>query len=245
MGLLLRVVEEYGTLLFPLHMEAEMPRARPNDVQDIQIIQIYKSCKSVPRTAEILGIGTATIARALAKNGVERIGLTEYRKTMGVKKDEPYIGIYTGSTQEILDWYASGMSMKAIAAKIGRSVHIVARRVKQAGISRPWRGKGPEHSSWTGGRNSGGGGYLRNWIDEASVYASMRNKNGYVKEHRLVLAQKLGRPLLPTETVHHIDGDRSNNALENLQLRQGKHGKHMVMCCMECGSRNVGPIKIE
>ncbi len=69
--------------------------------------------------------------------------------------------------------------------------------------------------------------------------ANSDRKSGQVFEHRSVLAKHLGRPLEKHETVHHIDGDRGNNAIENLQLRSGKHGKGVVHQCADCGSRNV------
>ena len=45
-----------------------------------------------------------------------------------------------------------------------------------------------------------------------------------VREHRWLVEQHLGRPLLPTEHVHHINGDPLDNRLENLQvLDQNTH----------------------
>lgn len=45
-----------------------------------------------------------------------------------------------------------------------------------------------------------------------------RMMGGYVFEHRLVMGESIGRPLLKHENVHHKDGNRQNNALENLEL---------------------------
>jgi hypothetical protein len=65
------------------------------------------------------------------------------------------------------------------------------------------------------------------------VYAS------YVMQHRLVMARSIGRPLEPSETVHHINGERADNRIENLELRSGNHGKGHVHRCLDCGSTRV------
>ena len=44
------------------------------------------------------------------------------------------------------------------------------------------------------------------------------NKNGLVLIHRKVMSEFLGRPLLRTEQVHHKNGIRNDNRLENLEL---------------------------
>ena len=46
----------------------------------------------------------------------------------------------------------------------------------------------------------------------------MARKDGYVMEHRLFVAQAIGRLLTRAETVHHVDHDPSNNRLNNLAL---------------------------
>lgn len=84
-------------------------------------------------------------------------------------------------------------------------------------------------------------GYVLVKIDEDSPYYSMSVHNGrYISQHRLVMAQHLGRLLLDTETVHHKNGNRKDNNIENLQLRDTDHGEGQVRVCLDCGSHRIG-----
>lgn len=70
--------------------------------------------------------------------------------------------------------------------------------------------------------------------------------NGQVYQHRHVMSEFLGRPLVRTENVHHKNGDRSDNQLRNLELwtsaqPSGQRVTDKVKWCIEfLSADNIG-----
>lgn len=182
----------------------------------------------------------------LAEYGGSYYSLKKAIRSQGVEiRDNPAPLERPEEVADILERYANGQSQQSISLEIGRSQSFVSRVIRKHGKgARPYP-TGEKHPHWKGGRYIDTNGYVRVNIAKDDEFAVMALKDGTGLEHRLVMARSLGRPLARHETVHHINGDRTDNRIENLQLRQGKHGKHTAFRCCDCGSENVQAIELK
>ena len=92
-----------------------------------------------------------------------------------------------------------------------------------------WKQKREKSACWKGGRTIDGNGYMNILLELKDFFSSMADKKGYVLEHRLVMAKHLGRCLHSWEIVHHKNGIRNDNRLENLQLVSDDRHKQITI----------------
>lgn len=109
------------------------------------------------------------------------------------------------------------VTQKKAAEILGVFLTTVERWIREMGdvhTQRTGPRDGPGHPCWKGGRNIDKDGYVLVWAPDDP----MARLNGYVLEHRLVMARLLGRSLLESEVVHHKNGCKTDNSPENLEL---------------------------
>lgn len=83
-----------------------------------------------------------------------------------------------------------------------------------------------------------------------AYYTDALGKHHTVSYPRLLIEERLGRKLFPYEDVHHIDGNKDNNNIENLKVvNHGEHQRNhmaekakyvsLVQKCIVCGKEFI------
>ena len=191
------------------------------------LLKSYHEGKTVPEIADGLDLPrTARQKRNLVYKRLQIHGLKLVGTPNAAQKPAP---LRDKLAARAVAMYRNGVKMMDIKRELGCSYTAIHEYISSSGYHR-------NHHS---GRHITSFGY---------VEVLMPNRGGerrrYMLEHRFVMEKHLGRPLEDHETIHHINGDKQDNRLENLQLRTGRHGKGVVQRCQDCGSFNVKAVPI-
>lgn len=201
--------------------------------QELKVVEMYLSGMFAREVADVTGISKTTILSILERQGVQR------------RKGKGYI-LTLEQQCRVAEMYLSGMTLIEIAEVFGTCRRTIETVLDRQGVARRnYR----ERENFKGFYISDQG-YMYVIPSDEDVRLGLagrsKGKDCYVLEHRLVMARILGRPLKPwpIETVHHINGIRTDNRSENLQLRQGNHGTGHACRCLDCGSENTEAIPL-
>ena len=220
----------------------------------------YLAGASLPSLACEAGVSVGTVRRALVEAGVTIRGRGASR---------PPRPLDDATIADLAAAYRAGASRYQLMTRVGDSNYKrVDAALAAAGVEirNDKTRRGAEHPRFTGGPASRGGreraagdgrattadGYVWAHAPDDWPWPEMlrRKANGNggsrrILEHRMVMAVHLGRALSRRDIVHHRNGVRSDNRIENLELWATAHPPgqraHEHGVCPCCGERLVCP----
>jgi hypothetical protein len=182
-----------------------------------------------------LGCRDGTLYRALQEAKIPLRGIKASRPASRRKW-------ITQEYEEIIDQWKEGSSKSKIAKEHKTHPGTIDCILRAHGYdpSDLRYAQGKKNHRWKNGRTFDKEGYILIRVtDEIKFWLPPNWKNPYAREHRIIMAEHLNRPLVDDETVHHKNGNRADNRIENLQLRRKAHGEGQVFVCQKCGSNDI------
>jgi len=182
------------------------------DLDDDRIIELYKT-KSGLEISKLMGVDHSTIYRRLKKHNIKLRGCREARLLGGKKYKNLDI-------DRIISLYKNGNSRLEIGRIFKVNQRVVMDRLIDNGIqirnrkeARSFDDQTGENShNWKGGRRKNGDGYVLIYKPEHPRAIS----DNYVYEHHLVWEKENGKLLPNGWVIHHINGIKNDNRIENL-----------------------------